>query len=60
METPVSEYVLSADEKALIDGINAQARELQSDMNAILRAITKARGLQGAWQFDGEKFTRGA
>lgn len=56
----LDEYVLAPDEKAMLDSISSQVRDLQADAQAVLRCITRIKGLQGNWTLadDNSKLTR--
>ena len=57
--TPMNEYVLTADEKGMLETIKLQADELQLQLNLILRTILRYRKLpDGQWSLEGDKLVR--
>ena len=53
-----NEYTLTADEQAMIQPIIESVENLQRDAQAILRAITRMRGLDGSWNLNGTKLIK--
>ena len=58
MEQPTNEYTLTTDEQAMIQPIIESVENLQRDAQAILRAITRMRGLEGSWNLNGTKLVK--
>jgi hypothetical protein len=58
MENLQTEYTLTADEQAMIQPIIETVDNLQRDAQAILRAITRLRGLEGNWNLNGNKLIK--
>jgi hypothetical protein len=55
----MNEYVLTADEKGMLETIKLQADELQLQLNLILRTILRYRKLpDGQWSLEGDKLVR--
>jgi len=52
------EYQPDTSEQAMLDAIGSQIQALQSDLQAVLRAICNARKLQGNWTWDGARFVK--
>lgn len=57
-EPELIEYVLTPDELAMIDNCNAIAAAAQAEAQAILRTISRIRGLEGSWHYDNGKMTK--
>lgn len=57
MENP-TEYTLTADEQGLIKPLIETVENLQRDAQAILRAITRMRNLEGNWNLIGDKLVK--
>lgn len=60
METLQTEYTLTADEQAMINPLIETVENLQRDAQAILRAITRLRSLDGNWNLVGNKLIKAA
>ncbi len=58
MEQPTTEYTLTADEQALVQPLIETVENLQRDAQAILRAITRMRNLEGNWNLNGNKLIK--
>jgi len=58
MEQQAEEYTLTADEQALVTPLIETVENLQRDAQAILRAITRMRGLEGNWNLNGNKLIK--
>jgi hypothetical protein len=54
----ITEYTLTADEQAMINPLIETVENLQRDAQAILRAITRLRGLEGQWNLNGNKLIK--
>ncbi len=57
MEQP-TEYILTADEQGLIKPLIETVENLQRDAQAVLRAITRLRNLEGNWNLVGDKLVK--
>ena len=58
MENTTEEYTLTADEQAMINPLIETVDNLQRDAQAILRAITRMRNLEGNWNLTGNKLIK--
>lgn len=58
MENLQTEYTLTADEQAMLQPIIETVDNLQRDAQAILRAITRLRKLEGQWTLEGNKLVK--
>jgi hypothetical protein len=58
MENTAEEYTLTADEQAMISPLIETVENLQRDAQAILRAITRMRNLEGNWNLNGNKLVK--
>lgn len=58
MEQQAEEYTLTADEQALVTPLIETVENLQRDAQAILRAITRMRGLEGNWNLNGNRLIK--
>jgi hypothetical protein len=54
----ITEYTLTADEQAMINPLIETVENLQRDAQALLRAITRLRGLEGQWSLNGNKLIK--
>ena len=57
MQQP-NEYTLTQDEQAMISPLIEAVENYQRDAQAILRAITRMRGLEGQWNLNGNKLIK--
>lgn len=58
MENLQTEYTLTTDEQAMINPLIETVENLQRDAQAILRAITRLRNLEGNWNLVGNKLVK--
>lgn len=52
------EYTLTPDELGMVKPIIETVENLQRDAQAILRAVTRHRGLEGNWNLVGDKLVK--
>ncbi len=57
-QTESTEYALTADEKAMVLPLVESVSQAQLEVQAILRAIIRVRGLQGQWSLDGDRLVK--
>lgn len=58
MENLQTEYELTPDEQAMVNPLIEAVENMQKDAQAILRAITRMRNLQGQWNLQGTKLIK--
>lgn len=58
MENLQNEYELTKDEQGMIQPLIETVEQLQKDAQAVLRAITRLRGLEGQWNLVGTKLVK--
>lgn len=58
MNNEQTEYTLTADEQGLVQPLIETVETLQKETQAILRAITRHRKLEGNWNLIGNKLVR--
>lgn len=50
-------YTLTEDERAQVEAIATEMRNLQNEAGAVIRSIARARQLNGNWTFDQNNYT---
>jgi hypothetical protein len=58
MENLQNEYQLTSDEQGLVKPLIENIEAMQRETQAILRAITRLRALEGNWNLVGDKLVR--
>jgi hypothetical protein len=58
MENLQTEYTLTADEQGMVKPLIETIENLQKETQAVLRAITRLRNLDGNWNLVGDKLVK--
>ena len=58
MENLQNEYELTLDEQGMVKPLIETVENLQKETQAVLRAITRLRGLEGNWNLIGNKLVK--
>jgi hypothetical protein len=58
MENLQNEYTLTADEQGMVKPLIETIENLQKETQAVLRAITRLRNLEGNWNLVGDRLVK--
>jgi hypothetical protein len=54
----INEYILTDDEKGMIQPLMETATQVQNETQSVLRAIIRLRKLEGDWTLQGDKLLK--